>query len=187
MAMGQDDHPVSTERETKSVSAETTLAEDVSELEELRAIVTARERAGSSPPRQQRPPGADGDAEAAAVGFHDVHAAGHPPLAGERRFPDRRGRPGHPRARGNAGPLVPPHRRRRVPLRPRAGEPATGAVWGGVRGLGGFALTDLRDSGRIDLLVRRAETGEAGQWSASTCLLDHNPTIYPCFAFHSHI
>ena len=40
MAMGQDDHPVSTERETKSVSAETTLAEDVSELEELRAIVS---------------------------------------------------------------------------------------------------------------------------------------------------
>ena len=39
MSMGQDDHPVSTERETKSVSAETTLAEDVSELEELRAIV----------------------------------------------------------------------------------------------------------------------------------------------------
>ena len=40
MSMGQDDHPVSTERETKSVSAETTLAEDVSELEELRAIVS---------------------------------------------------------------------------------------------------------------------------------------------------
>ena len=39
MAMGQDDHAVVTERETKSVSAETTLAEDVSELEELRAIV----------------------------------------------------------------------------------------------------------------------------------------------------
>ena len=40
MANGQDDHAVSTERETKSVSAETTLAEDVSELEELRAIVS---------------------------------------------------------------------------------------------------------------------------------------------------
>ena len=133
MSMGQDDHPVSTERETKSVSAETTLAEDVSELEELRAIVSGAERAGSPPPRQQRPAGADGDAEAAAVGFHDVHAAGHPPLAGKRRFPDRRGRPGHPRARGDAGPLVPPHRRRRVPLRPRAGEPAASAVWGGVR------------------------------------------------------
>ena len=39
MALGQDDHPVVTERETKSVSAETTLAEDVSDLEELRAIV----------------------------------------------------------------------------------------------------------------------------------------------------
>ena len=39
MANGQDEHPVATERETKSVSAETTLAEDVSELEDLRAIV----------------------------------------------------------------------------------------------------------------------------------------------------
>lgn len=39
MANGQDDHPVVTEREAKSVSAETTLAEDVSDLEELRAIV----------------------------------------------------------------------------------------------------------------------------------------------------
>ncbi len=39
MAMGQDDHPVVTERESKSVSAETTLAEDVSDLDELRAIV----------------------------------------------------------------------------------------------------------------------------------------------------
>ena len=39
MASGQDDHPVSTERETKSVSAETTLAEDVSALEEMRDIV----------------------------------------------------------------------------------------------------------------------------------------------------
>ena len=39
MATGQDDHPVVTEREAKSVSAETTLAEDVSDLDELRAIV----------------------------------------------------------------------------------------------------------------------------------------------------
>jgi DNA polymerase-4 len=39
MAMGQDDHPVITEREAKSVSAETTLADDVSELDDLRAIV----------------------------------------------------------------------------------------------------------------------------------------------------
>ena len=39
MANGQDDHPVVTEREAKSVSAETTLAEDVSDLEDLRAIV----------------------------------------------------------------------------------------------------------------------------------------------------
>ena len=39
MALGQDDHPVVTEREAKSVSAETTLAEDVTELEDLRAIV----------------------------------------------------------------------------------------------------------------------------------------------------
>ncbi len=39
MAMGQDDHPVITERKAKSVSAETTLAEDVSELDDLRAIV----------------------------------------------------------------------------------------------------------------------------------------------------
>ncbi len=39
MAMGQDDHPVITEREAKSVSAETTLVEDITELEDLRAIV----------------------------------------------------------------------------------------------------------------------------------------------------
>ena len=39
MALGQDDQPVITEREAKSVSAETTLAEDITELEDLRAIV----------------------------------------------------------------------------------------------------------------------------------------------------
>ncbi len=39
MSMGQDNHPVFTERESKSVSAETTLSEDLSDLEELRSIV----------------------------------------------------------------------------------------------------------------------------------------------------
>jgi len=39
MSMGQDNHPVCTERESKSVSAETTLSEDLSDLEGLRVIV----------------------------------------------------------------------------------------------------------------------------------------------------
>ena len=39
MSMGEDNHPVCTERESKSVSAETTLSEDLSDLEGLRGIV----------------------------------------------------------------------------------------------------------------------------------------------------
>ncbi len=39
MSMGEDNHPVCTERESKSVSAETTLSEDLSDPEELRGIV----------------------------------------------------------------------------------------------------------------------------------------------------
>ena len=135
MSMGQDDHPVSTERETKSVSAETTLAEDVSELEELRAIVR---RQSERVARHLDGIGLQGRTVTLKLRLSDFTTFTRQvtlPAPVSDASSDRRGRPRHPRARGDAGPLVPPHRRRRVPLRARAREPAVGAVCGGVRGL----------------------------------------------------
>ena len=134
MANGQDEHPVATERETKSVSAETTLAEDVSELEDLRAIVR---RVSERVARHMEGSGLQGRTVTLKLRLSDFTTfTRQVTLAApvSEGVADLRGRAGHTRTGGDAGAVVPADRRRGVALRAGAGEPAAGVVWGGVRG-----------------------------------------------------